>query len=127
VSAAKTFIDRKFPGRHELVVGDSTVTVPRYQAAHPDTHFDLAFVDGGHDYEVASADLHNCWNLARGAFVIMDDLLGWTTWGAGPVRAWAEACSTGLVNALQLVQDGRSVEAVCQKAATAAWALGRYT
>jgi predicted O-methyltransferase YrrM len=127
VPAAKTFIDRKFPGRHELVLGDSKATVPRYQEAYPDSRFDLAFIDGGHDYEVASSDLNNCRNLARGGFVIMDDLLGWTTWGAGPVRAWAEACGTGLVNALQLVQDGRPVESVSQKTATAAWALGRYT
>lgn len=127
VPAAKTFIDRKFPGRHELVLGDSRVTVPRYLATHPDSRFDLAFVDGGHDYEVASADLQNCRGLARGAFVIMDDLLGWTTWGAGPVQAWDEACNAGLVNAIQLIQDGQPVEAVRQKAATAAWALGRYS
>jgi Methyltransferase domain len=127
VSAAKTFIDKKFPGRHELVLGDSTVAVPRYLATHPDSRFDLAFVDGGHDYKVASADLHNCRNLARGAFVVMDDLLGWTSWGAGPVQAWAEACSAGLVNAIQLIQDGRPVKSVRQKAATAAWALGRYS
>jgi predicted O-methyltransferase YrrM len=127
VSAAKDFIDKKFPGRHELVLGDSTITVPRYRAEHPHADFDLAFVDGGHDYEVAAADLRNCQALvAQDGLVIMDDLLDWRSWGVGPARAWAEACTAGLVTALQLVQDGQAVASVRRKAATAAWGLGRY-
>jgi len=127
VSAAKDFIDKKFPGRHELVLGDSTVTVPRYRAENHEARFDLAFVDGGHEYEVASADLRNCRMLmARDSLVVMDDLLGWKTWGIGPAKAWAEVCSEGLVTAIELVQDGQPVESVRRKAATAAWGLGRY-
>lgn len=128
VRRAKRFIDAKFPGRHELVLGDSTVTVPRYRAEHPDALFDLAFVDGGHDYSVASADLRNCRELAcPDGLVIMDDLLEWTAWGTGPARAWAEACNEGIVTAIELVQDGQRVTSVNRKASTGAWALGRYS
>lgn len=127
VSAAKDFIDKKFPGRHQLVLGDSTVTVPQYRQTYPEALFDLAFVDGGHDYEVAIADLRNCQQLvARNGLVVMDDLLPWKTWGIGPTRAWAEVAQEGLVTSLELIQDGQQVESVRKKSATAAWGLGRY-
>ena len=57
VTRAKQYIDKAFPGRHTLVIGDSRETLPRYRADHPAAVFDLAFVDGGHDYDVARADL----------------------------------------------------------------------
>jgi predicted O-methyltransferase YrrM len=127
VSAAKAFIDKKFPGRHELVLGDSTIMVPQYRAEHPEAVFDLAFIDGGHDYDVASADLRNCHPLvATDGLVVMDDLLDWKSWGTGPTRAWAEVCDEGTVTAMELVQDGQLVDSVRRKAATAAWGLGRY-
>jgi predicted O-methyltransferase YrrM len=127
VSAAKEFIDSKFPGRHELVLGDSRSTLPRYRREHPDSFFDLVFVDGGHDYEIACADLRNCQTLAAAnAFVVMDDLLDWKSWGLGPVKAWEEAQRDGLVRQMELVQDGSSVGTVRRKLTTAAWALGRY-
>jgi predicted O-methyltransferase YrrM len=127
VSAAKDFIDKRFPGRHQLVLGDSTVTLPQYRQTNPDAVFDLAFVDGGHDYDTAIADLRNCRQLvAPGGLVVMDDLLYWKTWGVGPTRAWAEVADEGLVTPLELIQDGQQVEAVHKKSATAAWGLGRY-
>lgn len=127
VSAAKDFIDKKFPGRHQLVLGDSTVTVPRYRQSNTDAAFDLAFIDGGHDYAVARADLSNCQPLVvREGLVVIDDLLEWKSWGVGPVRAWTEARDEGMVTQLELVQDGQRVDTVHRKAATAAWGLGRY-
>ena len=128
VSAAREFIDKRFPGRHQLVLGDSTVTVPQYRLANPDAAFDLAFVDGGHDYDVAIADLRNCQPLVvKDGLVVMDDLLAWRSWGIGPVRAWTEVCEEGLVTPVELIQDGRVVANVQRKSATAAWGLGRYT
>jgi SAM-dependent methyltransferase len=127
VTPAKEFIDSRFPGRHELVLGDSTVTVPEFAARNPAGRFDLAFVDGGHDYSVAVADLRNCQQLVRpGGLVILDDMLWWRSWGAGPVRAWDELCDAGIVEHVELVQDGQVVSEVRRKPATAAWALGRY-
>jgi hypothetical protein len=127
VSSAKDFIDKRFPGRHQLVLGDSTVTVPQYRQANPEAAFDLTFVDGGHDYPVAIADLRNCQPLAApDGLVVMDDLLHWRSWGVGPVRAWDEVCAEGIVTPIELVQDGQVVPAVTRKSATAAWGLGRY-
>lgn len=127
VTKAKELIDRKFPGRHTLILGDSRDTLPRYKAEHPDAAFDLIFVDGGHEYDVAFADLLNCHAMAQSAgLVVMDDMRLWKTWGVGPVRAWAEAKRTGTVEELQLVQDGLPVTAIRRKMVTTAWAVGRY-
>jgi predicted O-methyltransferase YrrM len=127
VHRAKRLIDEEFPGRHTLILGDSRETVPAYQAAHPDARFDLAFVDGGHEYDVASADVRNCQPLvAPGGLVVMDDLLAWRDCGAGPVQAWQEAQREGIIREQLLLQDGEPVDAVTRKASTSAWALGSY-
>ncbi len=128
VAKAKAFMDVKFPGRHTLVLGDSRETIPRYSAEQQGATFDLIFIDGGHDYDVAAADLLNCQALAKpSGLVLMDDLRSWETWGIGPVRAWDEAKQGGMVEELQLVQDGEPVTAIMPKrGTTAAWAVGRY-
>jgi hypothetical protein len=128
VAKAKAFMDVKFPGRHALVLGDSRETIPRYSAEHQGTAFDLIFIDGGHEYDVAVADLLNCQAMAQpSGLVVMDDLRSWETWGIGPVRAWEEAKQQGMVEELQLVQDGEPVTAIRPKrGTTAAWAVGRY-
>ena len=40
----KKYMDEKYPGRHEIVWGDSTMTVPKFESRK----FDLIFIDGGH-------------------------------------------------------------------------------
>jgi predicted O-methyltransferase YrrM len=125
VTRAKQYIDQVFPGRHTLVLGDSRQTVPGYLARHPGAKFDLAFIDGGHDYDVASADVSNVLPVVRPeGLVVMDDLEPWKTWGSGPVRAWAEAVQRGAVKEIALLQEGRVVTAVRRKVVTSAWALG---
>ena len=84
VSPANSAIDRRWPGRHQLIVGDSTQTLPAYARTHPETRFDLIFIDGGHDYDVAMADLVNFQALAHEhTIVVMDDLTPWWVWGQG--------------------------------------------
>jgi predicted O-methyltransferase YrrM len=58
-SAAKWHLDRMFPRRHRLIIGDSVQTVPQFHARHPGLRFDLIFIDGGHLYDTALADLRN--------------------------------------------------------------------
>jgi hypothetical protein len=100
VPLAKQLIDKHYPGRHTLILGDSAKTVPSY-AGEP---FDAIFIDGGHELEEAAADLRNCARLCgeRGnpGVVLMDDCYdgpGQASWNDGPTRGWKEAVASGLV------------------------------
>jgi predicted O-methyltransferase YrrM len=126
VPAAHKLIDKKFPGRHTLICGDSRETVSAFADSNPDFRFDLVFIDGGHDYEVAHADVMNMRRLStEKTAVIMDDLVPWRWFGAGPTKAWDEAIRDGVIRQEEFFQDGESVE-VAKAPGDRAWALGRY-
>jgi len=103
VRTAKHAIDRFYPRRHTLILGDSTQAIPKLaDTLRPDRAFDLIFIDGGHDYPVATADLRNCRALAHpGTVVIMDDTYRSDDvtfrFNRGPTRAWDEAEAAGSV------------------------------
>lgn len=63
------------PNRLTIVKGDSTKTIPQFHSTHPGFHCDLLSVDGGHTYEIASADIKNMFFLANPRFnmVFVDD------------------------------------------------------
>ena len=87
----KKYMDEKYPGRHEIVWGDSTMTVPKFESRK----FDLIFIDGGHENEVPRLDLFNCMRFAHpDTVVIMDDVVYEYTWAkkytVGPTCAWRE-------------------------------------
>jgi predicted O-methyltransferase YrrM len=130
IHLAKWIIDEHFPGRHELVIGDSRETVPAFTISHPDRRFDLIFIDGGHQLEVARADIENCRSLAIDrTIVIMDDLNANTAYGKGPVRAWADAQHDRLIVEDVLVEDGSPVLVLDSGAPQKLgyrWALGHY-
>ncbi len=70
----KQYIDMKYPGRHTLIIGDSRISIPKFIKDFPGKTFDLLFIDGGHEYEIAKADLENCRYLAhKESIVILDD------------------------------------------------------
>ncbi len=130
VDMAKGLIDQLFPGRHELIKGDSTKTVPAFSEAHPGRTFDLIYIDGGHEYEVAKADIEHCAPLSTAeSIVLMDDLEPHNEWGVGPARAWREAQAEGLVEERLLVEDGFPLAGLGLddvRPGTIVWGLGRY-
>ena len=95
VKIAKEYIDMTYPNRHTLILGDSRITIPKYIENNKDKKFDCIFIDGGHDYEIANADMENCFHLAHeDTIVILDDTMftkgGEMSWTIGPTRTWTE-------------------------------------
>jgi predicted O-methyltransferase YrrM len=130
VDIAKALIDRQFPGRHRLVKGDSRETVPAFADATRGETFDLIYIDGCHDFEVARADLDHCRCLSRpDSILVVDDLEPDHEWGAGPARAWRDALASGLIDAEQVLEDGRPVQGVDLegvRTGAVVWGVGRY-
>jgi predicted O-methyltransferase YrrM len=95
VMPAKEYIDATYPNRHTLILGDSSVTIPIYLQNNKDIKFDVIFIDGGHDYQIANADMENCFHLShKDTIVIIDDTIftqGWEqAYTIGPTRTWVE-------------------------------------
>jgi predicted O-methyltransferase YrrM len=84
VNTAKEYIDITYPNRHTLILGDSTKTIPIYLENNKDTKFDIIFIDGGHEYEIAKADMENCFHLAhKDTIIVLDDTIftrGWVVY-----------------------------------------------
>lgn len=102
VLAGKRYIDKMFPGRHTLIIGDSTLSIPKFIKDHPQTKFDLLFIDGCHEYDIAKADLENCRHLAnKESLFIMDDTIfsdiGYGQWNIGPTNAVTQLHKKGLL------------------------------
>ena len=126
VATAKEFVDSQYPGRHELVLGDSAWSVPRYRTQNPEASFDIVFIDGGHEYEEARDDISNMRALSHpGTSVVIDDLTPWFWWGEGPTRAWTEAISQGMIAPVEIVKDGQRVHDI-EPPGERSWGLGHY-
>lgn len=72
VLMAKQRIDRFFPGRHTLVVGDSMQAIPGLAELFG-VSFDFVFIDGGHGEPVPRLDIQNCLRLCSNQSVFCVD------------------------------------------------------
>ena len=76
VRAAKCYIELEYPGRHELIIGDSKDTLPQYAYENRGRTFDIIFIDGGHDYETVLSDLNYCKEMSNDeTLIIIDDTI----------------------------------------------------
>lgn len=88
-----------FGSRFSIHLGDSTKSVPEYARQNPDFRCDFMYVDGGHIYSVARADMINFSNMAnlKHNFIAFDDYPpGWQNFG----KAWEDSLSDGTVQEL---------------------------
>eukprot|EP00401_Gymnodinium_catenatum_P004183 CAMPEP_0117485656 /NCGR_PEP_ID=MMETSP0784-20121206/15076_1 /TAXON_ID=39447 /ORGANISM="" /LENGTH=545 /DNA_ID=CAMNT_0005280247 /DNA_START=160 /DNA_END=1797 /DNA_ORIENTATION=- len=119
---AAAWLAARFPGRLKVTWGDSMEELPKYVGEHPETKYELIFVDGGHDINIARSDLKYSAMLANpaGHRILMDD-----TNIEGPEKAWDELLASGDV--VQLARyHGRDHDADWDKA-TWGFAVGYYT
>ena len=85
ISHCKDAIDKHYPGRHALLIGDSKMVVPGL-SLRPD----LIFIDGDHAEPTPLIDARNCLALASPhTILIMDDTTLTTGW-AGVLQAMCE-------------------------------------
>ena len=108
----KSHIDKNFPDRHSLILGDSKKTLLQYMISNPNKNFDLIFIDGGHDYITAESDLLNCKNLShQNTIVIMDDTVykkdKICEWNIGPTNVWRKAIEKKIIKEISKIEFGR--------------------
>lgn len=90
-----------FSTRFSIHLGDSTVMVPKFSKENPDFRCDYMYVDGGHVYSVAKADMVNFANIAnlKNNFIAFDDYPpGFDNPNFG--QAWEESVKEGFVKEL---------------------------
>lgn len=99
---SKMYINNKFPNRHTLVFGDSRESINNFYNNNSNIKFDIIFIDGGHDYEIAISDLLNCKKLSHNqTIIIMDDIVKDINMSAGytlgPTKAWNDCLSKNII------------------------------
>jgi predicted O-methyltransferase YrrM len=102
LKVGKDYIDIKYPNRHNLILGNSLKTIPKYHKNNSNKKFDIIFIDGGHDYEISWGDLVNCKLLAhKNTIVIMDDTIYRQDWkkpfNMGPTKAWLDGINQNII------------------------------
>jgi predicted O-methyltransferase YrrM len=71
----KQYIDKQYPNRHTLVLGDSMNTLPEFIAANPTERFDLILLDASHDMDSVRSYMEQIQYLStKDTIVIMDDV-----------------------------------------------------
>jgi len=101
---AERFLTSKFQDRLKVTWGDSTKTLLQFHAQHPDIKCDLVIVDGGHDVQIADADLRNFAPMAASKHLVaIDDTPCKAHYCAGPTSAWKNLVQLGCIKELRQV------------------------
>ena len=92
VNMCNSEIEKKFPGRHTLILGDSMKTLPEFTINNM-AKYDFIFVDGGHTYEIASSDFDCALKLGKeGSTIVLDDVIFTkeleASYSKGPTDVW---------------------------------------
>jgi predicted O-methyltransferase YrrM len=78
VLPAKKWIDKEFPNRHMLFIGDSTKALPQIMMQFPLYKPDMIFVDGGHEEPYPRIDISNAIKISKpDTFIVIDDVVPW--------------------------------------------------
>jgi len=71
---AKDYLQTTFPGKLEVIEGDSTISVPKFVKENPHVKCDLVLADGGHGGDIPYHDLNNLSQISHsGTLVLVDD------------------------------------------------------
>ncbi len=91
----KRVIDSLYPGRHLILTGDSTQTIPLLHKISPTPMFDFVFIDGGHEHPIPATDIDNFLALLKpGGYMCVDDYC--ESWGnKGVIYAYDAAVKDG--------------------------------
>lgn len=106
VETAKEYIDMTYPDRHTLILGDSRDTLPIFLKNNENKKFDVIFIDGGHQYEIARSDIINCFALAhKDTIVIVNDTIFTKElelhFNIGPTKSWLEFKNQNIIQEIQ--------------------------
>ena len=67
------YLESRFPGRFQLILGDSGKTIPKFIKEHPEVKCDVMSIDGGHYYKYAIHDFINFRKMANPVNVLHFD------------------------------------------------------
>jgi len=99
VLKAKRFIDKVYPNRHMLFIGDSTTTLPMIMKSFPHFNPDFIFMDGGHDAPVPGIDLDNCLKISKpGTWICIDDIVEWMPGIIAPINEAIKDCKLAILD-----------------------------
>ena len=95
----KEYIDLNYPSRHELILGDSQVTIPEYNS---DDKYDLIFIDGGHSYKCCKNDFNNIVRFCnKDTIIVIDDTCGKKSYSKGPRKVVDELLENNIIKDLK--------------------------
>jgi hypothetical protein len=117
---AQTWIDKHFPGRLTLTLGNSVETVPAFARDHPELVCDILHIDGGRFYDVPLADLRNMHRMAARPtnLVLINDVVCPHEWCQAPQRAWDKMKAEHAIEEWECVSSGEGNKG---------WCAGRYS